>query len=549
MNKKIAIIIAGVLCLAVAATVAYFIFGRSPKDEFCSVIPRNAVMVGRLAPMEFLEKNDLTLEEAAERAGVPSRFVKMAQSYLENSGIDITRPIYFFADEKLNFGGVVKLNDAKEFKSLLETEGKMKVKKDGDLNYAILIPNAFICFDDEKAMFYANANGKVKEAMMDKLMNQKADESVMGEKIFKQLVDANKSFAVNLEYKAYMDVMKDYGNAADMGALSALNMIVPDCNALITWDINDDKAILATDIYPNSDKAEKELDELLNKLTPIKGDLCDKGLTNPVAWMVFNFPSKSVNEMVKQIPGLDVALAQIGQEIDIEGTLNCLSGDVTVALNNNLDAQIPEFLLMAQTQMEPSALVKTLGQVAQLSDARSSDVNLVQDDSNNYRVTKLTYDWYNDESDEEVDEFDAFDEYIDDDYEEPIFAPAPINQRGEDVAFIRVDYNCLIASNNKALMDNANKKSDAMKAYKGDMKGSIFYAVVDFQAFCEAFQTSKMAESATKDPTTFVLVKTLKNFKDITIKAEKRHVEMVCTTMNGKKFLDIVLDACYNANK
>jgi len=542
MNKKIAII--GLALIAVVAAAAYFIFGGAKKDDYCNVIPKDAIMVARIAPAEFLEKNNLSIEELAERAGAPARFVKMGMSYIEGSGIDITRPFYFFADANANIGAVIALNDAKEFKSLLETEGHMKVLKDGSQNYVQMGDDAFLCFDDSKALFYGNPKGHLKEGMMDKLMNQKADESILNEKLYEQLIDAKKSFAINLEYKTCFDMLKDfipaYASPADMAAFNAATMVIPDCNALMTWDIEDDKAQFCTDVYPNSDKAEKEYEELISKMTPIDGALCDKGLDTPMAWMVFNFPGKSIREIVKQIPGLEDALKELPEGVDLYGTLEGLSGDISLALNNNLEGDSPEFLLMAKPAQEPEKIMKTVNDLMQFAAEKNSDVNFIKDDANNFRLAKMdyTYDWdsYYENMD---DEFAELDEYTED---EPVeLGPKKIDKGMKDMAFIQQNNGVIALSNAKSLVAKAGKESSAMKAYKSDMKGCYFYAVVDFQTIADVVNTKVENDKQA------MAIKSMKNFKDLVIKAEARHAEVTCSTEGGKKFVDVVLDIASNA--
>lgn len=543
MNKKIAII--GLAVIAVLAAAAYFIFGGAKKDDYCSVIPQDAIMVSRIAPIEFLEKNNLEIEELAERAGAPARFVKMAMSYIKGSGIDITRPFYLFADAKANIGGVIALNDAKEFTSLLETEGQMTVIKDGGLNYVQLgNGDAFICYDSQKALFYGSPkNGKIKMENIEKMMNQKADESVLNEKLYEQLIDAKKSFAVNVEYKACFDLIKGFAAAfsspADMAAFNAATMVIPDCNTLLTWDIEDDKAQFCTDVYPNSDKAEKEYEELISKMTPIDGALCDKGLDTPLAWMIFNFPGKSIREIVKQIPGMEDALKQLPEGIDLYGTLEGLSGDVSLALDSNLEGDNPEFLLMAKPAQEPEKLMKTVDELMQFAAKNNSDINFIKDDANNFHLTQKVYeyDWQNYGDFE----YAALDEYTDDEPAAVELGPKKIDKGMKDMAFIQLNNGVIALSNAKNLVAKAGKESSAMKAYKSDMKGCYFYAVVDFQTIADVVSTKVESDKQA------MVIKSIRNFKDLVIKAEARHAEVTCSTQSGKKFMDVVLDIASNA--
>ena len=83
-----------------------------------NILP-NADIVGRVYLLDFLtESADLMLfNEIAQRQFLTSEFVlSMAKQY----GLDVQSPVYIFANERGDFGGVVPLFTAQKLKSALD---------------------------------------------------------------------------------------------------------------------------------------------------------------------------------------------------------------------------------------------------------------------------------------------------------------------------------------------------------------------------------------------------------------------------------------------
>lgn len=546
MNKKL--ILGGLAAIVAIAALVWIIFGRSKSDEYASVIPDNAVLVARIAPVEFLEKNNIELDELADKVGEGKRFVKMGLSYLKGCGVDITRPFYFFVDGNACIGMCAAVSDVKDLKSVLKTELHAEIMDENGYNWVKVGSRgeAWLCFDSDKALFYGNPRDiSVMQDDIIALMKQDEDKSVLSTDLYKQLVDGKKSFAANLDYAAAMDIVKSLaGNSSDVAAISATGLLMPPCNILFGLEAEGSKVQYTADVFPKDSKAEKEYDELISKVPGIKGDLVGKGLKNPLAWMCFNFPGKDLLDFIKQIPGSEEVLAQVSQKVDIATLLGSFNGDVTLSVNNNLSAPTPEFLFMASTENN-----KYVGVLNTLTTLGGSDVALVSDGGSTFHITQKEYDWSSDFEDyddftieeDEDDYFADLDELTDEapipDFTSPSHL-TPSNTNVKTVAYIFNKDNLFMLTNSEAIKNTPRLDSDIAEKYKSDMKGCKFYGFIDIQEFVKQWKLQENVDD--RDAT---IVRVLKGLKDCVAKATDRHFELTLNTMDEKNFVEFVCDA------
>lgn len=557
MNKKL--ILGGLAAILAIAALVWIIFGRSKSDDYASVIPDNAVLVARIAPVEFLEKNNIELDELADKVGEGKRFVKMGMSYLKGCGIDITRPFYFFVDGDACVGMCAAVSDVKDLKSVFKTELHAEILDEKGYNW-VKVGNrgeAWLCFDSDKALFYGNPRDiSVMQDDIVALMKQDEDKSVLSTDLYKQLMESNNSFAANLDYAAAMDIVKSLaGNYSDVAALTATALLMPPCNILFGLDAEGSKVQYTADVFPKDSKAEKEYDELVSKVPGIKGDLVGTGLKNPLAWMCFNFPGKDLLDFVKQVPGADEMLAQVSQKVDIATLLGSFNGDVTLSMNNNLNAPAPEFLLMASTDNN-----KYVGVLNTLTTLGGSDVALVSDGGSTFHVTQKQYDWtssfdgydidgvdFTDDFDdyaveeEEDDYFDELDELTDEEPMPDFASPSqltPSNTNVNTIAYIFNKDNLFMLTNSEAIKNAPRFDSEAAEQYKSDMKGCKFYGFIDIQEFVKQW---KLQENI--DERGAAILRVLKGLKDVVAKATDRHFELTLNTMDEKNFVEFVCEA------
>lgn len=538
MKKKI--IIAGVAGVTLIAGLVWFLLGRLGKESYCSAIPKDALMVARFAPVEFMEKNNLEVKDLTDRLGLQDRLGQNIEDFLK-SGVDVTQPVYLFMDEgnSLSFGVVFCLDNAGSFEEYLESNGT-KVRKDKGLYWADNDSFSCLCFDDDKALLYAVTSGSVDNNHVRKLMEQDEKKSILGTKMFQQLTDCGKCLAMNMNTTSMNSLMREYMTGEEgLSAFSAVSMVLPDCNVLVAVDAEDDELKLTADMFPNSEQAEKDMQLLLGQYPSIQGSLTGTGLENPLAWMCFNFQGQKILDMAKGTM-LDNALRQADEAFGLSDALGSFDGDVTLSLDKGLGER-PSFLMLAEVKDDNyvSSLKKLVGQTG-------ADFHLVHEGGSNFHLTQTLREasapvgaLADDDDDEWGYDFDDIDEYTDDDFDAQEREVVPARALGEEtMAYLGRQGNCCVLTNNPALMQKAGAQTQALRDIQDDVKGCLFYMYVDTQAMSHEFQGGY--STAPSRMVGDLLGRVLGSFSRLTVFSKDRHAEMTLKTKDGQKITELI---------
>ena len=95
----------------------------SKSDSYCSVIPEDAYLLGRVSINELLDENDLSIEQLMKQFNAPQKVIDKFDE-LKKSGLDIDAPLYFFVTAKGKMGLADKVTDADKLKEFFERETK-----------------------------------------------------------------------------------------------------------------------------------------------------------------------------------------------------------------------------------------------------------------------------------------------------------------------------------------------------------------------------------------------------------------------------------------
>ncbi len=537
MSKKL-IFACSALAALVVAVVAFFVLRGPGKDSYCSVIPENALMVARLSPSELLLKNGLDIKDLVDNSGMKGADKKKLSQFLK-CGVDFTSPFYFFMDENANVGVAFGMDDAKDLKNFLEDELDMDVDDDEGFYTVEVDRSACLCFSDDKGLFFGSTQGRVDMDDALDLMDQKAEESILETKLYEQLIGSRKSAAMNINYGNFLDAVSRFANSSEREAMGMVSAVMPDCNMLMTLDIDGSEAMFTTDIYPNTDKAKKDLDKMMEAYPAIEGTLAEVGLKNPLAWCTFNFPGPKVMDLIKQVPGIENVLREIEQEIDLNTLLGSFDGDVSLALNNNLDSPEPEVLLVATTKN--NKYVKVIEELTNKGDG----VKMVSDGGNDFHLVRKSYSYiYFDEVDtlgydDDYDFDDDYYDYDDEDYYEP--EPDLIydeEETEETLAYVANKDGKMILTNAESLKNSGTKSSSALEDYKSELKGSSFFGFVNVKEILK--QAKKNSVSGSQGSKA---LKIWDDAKDLTLTVKKTHAEMVFRMDNDTKIFSKILES------
>lgn len=521
VNKKIVYGLVGGLAAVVVAATAWF-FLRSKKDAYCNVIPKTAVMVARISPVELFTKNDLTMDDIMKSFGVDKSDKKEIKKFLE-SGIDFTSAFYLFVNDDASGGLVFGMSDADDLKEYLEKNDNMDVDVDLDKEtgyYTVELDKdeVYFCFNDKKALLYVSADRNADVDDVLKLMDQDDDESILDTELYEQLIECDKSMAMNMSVRGALEAIKAQmgSGSRDAKELGVILKTVPDCNMLLAMDIINTEAKATFDIFPNSDDAKKDLDKMMGIASTVSGDLTNCGIKHPLAWCTFAFPGKKIYDGLKKVPFVADELKNIERELDVRGFLSSFNGDVTLALNNDIDGEMPEVLMLAKT--ENSKYRDVLDYIVEETSGDSE--RLVSDGGGDYHYVDRHY------------TTDYDNGYYDYDLEEWVY---PESYDDRTMFYIGNSNNCLIATN-MTEFKNSVGKSSALDAYKEDIKGCSFFGFIDIHEIFKLVEDKGGMSSSDKK-----IFKIWKDAKDMTLLVRGTHGEFTFRMDNGTKIIDAFL--------
>lgn len=526
MKKKI--IFAGIAGVALIAGLVWFLLGRSAKDDsYCSVIPNDAIMLGRVAPMEFLDKNNLKFEELLDRFGMDKSDRQKVEEFMQ-CGADLSSPIYFYLD-KVSFGLTFRVDDAGSLSDYLNKKGTKLKEKDG---FYLKEDNgkSIFCMDDDKALFYYSLEGDASTKDVMKLMKQDKDKSIMSTDLYKQVEESGKSLTMNMKLKDVNEWTSGYLSSEERLIYSILYPKIPDCNALMTVDAEADEMKFVIDMVPNSDQAKKDLDAMLAEYPSIQGNLMDVGLEKPVYWLCFGIPGKKLQELMDS-PLLTELLPQIANEYDLPGALSSFDGDISLSIDFGGKEHEPRFLLTTKTKNNKyEGSLKTLARNLNAD----LDLRLVHDGGSSFRLTQSSPIDSGSSYDDDYD-FDYIDEFVDDEYEDG--DPVCPSTNMETIAYLSRQDDILVATNNEALSTRALPKTDALKDIREDAKGCMMYLYIDIQQMLESLDVFADLPSVDRQR-----MNLLKQFGHVKAYGKGAHGEMILKTVGGKNIVELAVE-------
>ena len=530
--KKNLLLRASRMMMSMALVAVMVVFAScSKQDDYCSVIPEDAALVARLDPVDLIQKNDVDLEKTALRLGMPANDLDEVKEFLD-CGVDFESPLYLFVDERINFGLVCKVKDADDLEKAMLKEHVDVKSRDG---YKwVETGNVWICFNDQKLLAYGSPNGSVKERRVQELMEQGEKKSILGTKLYEQLLKAEKPIAVNFSYGEFMKMAgRMPGASGNAAVLSMVGALVPDCNCLVTFDIDGDEVSYTTDVYPNDNKAEKLMEQFMGFMPPIEGKLLDSTIANPLVYFAGHFPGASVLDFLKdiKIPGLMDQFEQADEQYGITKTLASLEGDVSFAVADNLD----DFKFLVQADTKNEDYLKTIEKLA----GQLHDVKLEKTGDKQYRFSQMQYTWEEPDFQEFEDDEDSWEEYVDDDaaFDVPAVEYAPKGEFKPTAQFGSKDGRFYLTNDESLLGSKAEGK---LKDF--DIKGKNFFGFIDLERLAQC-ALAKMNENNDRDNSSFAAVSmALKDFRDVTIQAEGLHAEAVLHMQKGKSFVEALLN-------
>jgi len=338
----------GMMAAVKLLVVLFLVCSCSSKDEYCSAIPGDAVALVKVDAVSFLKKHDLSLDALKEAAGPD------AQKMLENLGIDVQRPVYVFVTPKGEAGAVAAIKDKKALVDMISAYGSFAgVKTSEKKGYNWIEGSSFIgAFDDSRVLLLSGAGMNARQRILD-LMEQKEDESVLSTNMYAKLTATEKPLALifgtqNIPADIMQPMIQQVTSMYDIEAKDV------DGDFLATFDIEKDKAILAFEFSPNTEKLQALIDENCKNIKKIDGKFINTISENPALWVAGNLQGDKIMEIVEKqlstaLVGVDdEAKASLQPALDAVKTfLASLNGDVNVIMPS---FEAPNFIAQLSTR-------------------------------------------------------------------------------------------------------------------------------------------------------------------------------------------------------
>lgn len=485
----------------------------SKSDSYCSVIPEDAYLLGRVSINELLDENDLSIEQLMKQFNAPQKVIDKFDE-LKNSGLDIDAPLYFFVTTKGKMGLAGKMTDAGQFKEFFEKETKESVQEADGICYVEekrpgrMTP--ILCFDDERWLMVLSSEGAVSTEDAFGLMNQDESESVLEKDLYKQLVDAEKPMAVNLDMKtasAYFSKLSSLAGIrpSDANMLSLASMFVPNANVLMCFEVKGERAGFTIDVFPADDAAKEQFEKMQAGCPKIKGDLIEAGTENPIVWTCMGLEASKYLEQMNNIPFVAQALQEVKKQFDYEAALSSLSGDLVFSLScKDPKEDMPQMLLLAQTQDD-----KLAKSIEPFCGQRMGLFMLNKTGDKQYAISTMS-------------PFDL--------------------SKGTTSAFLGQKDDCFYVTTQESLLE-AKPDNKSVKAYDDEIQDSQFFLLLDVQRIVTLMKATK--QNSKKDQ----IISMTENIKDVVARTNGLHSEIYLHMMPGKDVAETVLNLASSACK
>lgn len=331
MSKKLIAIVGGAAVVALVIVLCLFCCGGK-KEQYCSVIPKDAVALLRISPQSFVEKHNVDLSGLKEYLDAESD-----ADIVTATGLDLSQSIYAFYLPNGSMGICAKVCDADALTQLLQ-------KKAASLNAKLSEKQGFhwvqmndivAAYDDERLLAVSGGGMYVRKNIL-AMMEQPEEESITTNPMYESLQQTDKCVAFISSFKAVPEQMQ-----GQLSAFLNADLTDVDANVMLSLDFDNEKAILALDVVPNSDKAKALFSEENLGLKKLNGTFVSTGLAQPFAWFAMNVDGKKLYANVVQKNGLDEMLGGL----DISQAVGSLNGDVTIQLPS---AKMDGYLVQAE---------------------------------------------------------------------------------------------------------------------------------------------------------------------------------------------------------
>lgn len=156
-------------------------------------IPADSKVVGKLDIKEFFSQSGIEKEKLME--DLSEAFAdEMDKISIEDCGLDLTEPVYFFANlrgDKISGGAIIKVEDSKMAKDWIEDNFKTEFDSEGDFDLIAKHDQAIGINDDVLVCLFIDGSDSDAKRALKKVMRQDSSGKLGDNEVFKKMEDSN----------------------------------------------------------------------------------------------------------------------------------------------------------------------------------------------------------------------------------------------------------------------------------------------------------------------------------------------------------------------
>ncbi len=302
---------------------AYFIillcigFTTSCSDkDYLNVIPEESTLLISLNTAKLSGAGSETLLKA---------FLHV--SNLNNTGIDIAKPVMLFEDAQGNLGICAKTDDGDKIEALLKKTG-IAVREQQGFHFALLPNQWMLGYSDQATLLMGPVVPAAQTEMaqlMARYLKAKADDGIVGTPLYDKLDSINAPMAMVCQARAlpeYLVAPFTLGAPKDTDPSQVL--IAAD------MEIKDGCLWINGKTFSFSKRVNQALKEAQATYRPIRGDYLASLSAGDAAGLFVNVDGTQFIKLMTGNRGIQALLSGINTAIDMTGIIKGVDGDMTI---------------------------------------------------------------------------------------------------------------------------------------------------------------------------------------------------------------------------
>ncbi len=313
--KKFGIIGIVTAVVAIAGYMGWKVLGAS-SDNRASSLPSDVTMVGRIDMKKMVQEYGFTLDELKDLA-----LSKFGEEVPE-TGIDYMTQIFVFSAQGY-FGAILPLDNADDFKAMLEKEG-MAVTEQRGLQWSVTDNNLLLAFSDDRAMLMGPAVGAEQDQLRNTLaqcLSQGESESGKQSRYYQLLTEHSEPIALS----SSVGILSTYDYFSFLGKMEGLK----DLDLVAGLSVKKNRVLLSVAADSENEKVKNVMGKMEKLFGEIDGALLQNTPPNPLFNLTMNVDGEKLLELLRENPDLRTKLLGLNTIFDLDMIVKSIDGDIS----------------------------------------------------------------------------------------------------------------------------------------------------------------------------------------------------------------------------